>query len=294
MDIESYFDENNITYHHTGKNISYGWIGIQCPFCNDTSNHCGISPDRRTFSCWRCKENGSITKLIAKIENISFKHAQKLTKQFSSTPTAVTEQRRHQSQPASPGAVSLDTFLREMTIPCRRYLESRNFDPEYIWEKYTLFSAEIYSEFKYRIVIPVFLNGKIVTLLGRDITGKSDLRYKTLSNNKSVVPAKECVYNIDTVKDSAVVVEGCFDVFRIGDGCVATLGVGFTKQQARILSTIKNVFIMYDKEAGREAERLANEISAFVEHCEIITIDVKDPAEMSDEDVKMLRKDLQL
>jgi hypothetical protein len=44
--------------------------------------------------------------------------------------------------------------------------------------------------------------------------------------------SKETLYNLDNAKDgTAIVVEGPIDVWRIGDGAVATFGVIYTQKQ---------------------------------------------------------------
>ena len=49
---------------------------------------------------------------------------------------------------------------------------------------------------------------------------------------------------------------------------------------------------MLDAEAVNEAERLSNSLASIVNHVEIIHISAKDPCEMSDTDIRALKKDL--
>ena len=60
------------------KNVSVGFIGIKCPFCEDRSNHCGIATDAGNFSCWRCRESGPFIKLLRKLTGESEKYCQEL------------------------------------------------------------------------------------------------------------------------------------------------------------------------------------------------------------------------
>ena len=48
------FQDYSIPYATHGKNISQGWIGLSCPFCDDHSTHLGFNPDGNYFVCWRC------------------------------------------------------------------------------------------------------------------------------------------------------------------------------------------------------------------------------------------------
>ena len=56
FDIVAYLDEKGIEYVTEGKNVSAGWIGLQCPYCSDQSNHLGVCLDGKGFSCFRCGE----------------------------------------------------------------------------------------------------------------------------------------------------------------------------------------------------------------------------------------------
>ena len=60
----------NIPYALTGKNVSKGYIGLNCPFCDDDDNfHLGINPEKNFFACWRNNEHrGNIVKLFMKTE----------------------------------------------------------------------------------------------------------------------------------------------------------------------------------------------------------------------------------
>ena len=72
FDVRSWLEDQNISYSKEGKNISNGWIGINCVFCQDTSNHLGITPNNR-ITCWKCGTKGDIVTLIKEVEQCSFK-----------------------------------------------------------------------------------------------------------------------------------------------------------------------------------------------------------------------------
>jgi hypothetical protein len=102
------------------------------------------------------------------------------------------------------------------------------------------------------------------------------------------------LYNLDSVRKTVVIVEGVTDVWRIGDGAVATFGTQYTKAQLALLIGIKRAFVMFDAEAEEEGSRLAYDLSAIVPFVDIINLREGDPASLSEEGVKYLRKDIGL
>ena len=83
---------------------------------------------------------------------------------------------------------------------------------------------------------------------------------------------------------------------------MATFGIDFTKQQARLIATnFDKVFVMFDSEpqAQEKAEELGNIISsAFSNHVEVINLPfiVKntDPGDLSQDDADVLMKEIKL
>jgi DNA primase len=106
---------------------------------------------------------------------------------------------------------------------------------------------------------------------------------------------KECLYNIDTVKDTAIIVEGVTDVWRIGQGCVATMGLEYTTEQIKLLVDrgVKQAFVMFDSEsfAIRKARKLANSLSIFMES-ETIELSDGDPGELTINQVQEIRGEI--
>lgn len=289
FEVIEYLESRGIDYTTAGNNVSSGWVGIKCvnPFCGDKSNHLGINLATGNTSCFKCSEmNGSIIKLIKIVDDCSTSEAYEIKKQFDSDRIFLPEKKRRVQSVILPKHAKHPLPERH-----RQYLEGRNFDPDLLTEKYELYGCELGKDYQYRIIIPVFLNRKIVSFTGRAII-EAAVRYKNNPKEKSILAVKETLYNFDTVEESIVLVEGPFDAWRIGDSCCASFGTKVTSDQISMMRKCKNVFIMFDREAKEEAEQLSYNLSGIVDHVEIITIDEKDPAEMKESDVKHLRKEL--
>lgn len=293
-DIIQYLEDNDIPYTTSGKNVTRNWVNISCPFCGDRSNHLGISLEFLGFNCWVCGEKGNIYKLVMHLEGISYYQARTLLEKYPAgilfpyqQDTKIVDPTRH---------ISLEGF--DIIAPDLHadYLKTRGFDPEEIQRKYQIRFCYQIGRFPYRIIIPVILDGKVVNLTARDVTGEQAPKYKNLSNDEAIRPMKDCLYNFDSVSDRIIIVEGVTDVWRIGQGSVATMGTEYTLKQIALImkKDIKKAFILYDADATRKAEKLANELSILIPTVEVITLDSGDPADMKPEEVKQLRKELNL
>lgn len=115
-----------------------------------------------------------------------------------------------------------------------------------------------------RLLIPIHdLQGRVVGFGGR-LLGDGEPKYLNSSDNK-VFHKGKLLYNLHHAKQSirrkenAVVVEGYFDVLKLGqvgvENVVASLGTAFTRDQASLLKRYtKEVTILYDSDrAGLKA-----------------------------------------
>jgi DNA primase len=288
IDTITYLDSRSVDYYTTGKNIAPGWVGLQCPNpnCGDRSTHFGIHIATGNFSCFRCGIKGNAVKLITLLEHCSYGEAKAIASEFEA-PGSYQKERTHAPLVELPKSAK-----KPLPNLHRRYLEKRNFDSDLLTEKYDLYGCELGKDYQFRLIIPVYQKKRIVTFTARAVVENADLRYKNCPVEKSVLSIKDCLYNIDSVKDTAIVVEGVFDAWRIGDSACATFGTKVTPTQISLLTRCKNVFVMFDATAIKEAEQLANQLAGIVDHVEIITITAKDPAEMSEKEINYLRRNL--
>ncbi len=296
FDIISYLESKEIEVHHAGeKNVTEGWIEITCPFpgCPDPSWHCGINLENPFFNCWSCGEKGHVTKLIREIEQCSWQKANFIFGQIDSSPSTGFEK-------------DVQIQIEECSLPkgCvqkiprlhRLYLQGRGFDPDVVTNKYELSFCETIGDWRFRIIIPIYMEGRLVCYTSRDITGLRR-RHKHCTNTNAVIPAKECLYNIDTVNDRAVMVEGPFDTWRGGNKFIGTFGTECTKEQINLLrkKNVKSVFILFDSKAINEANKIAEQLSKFYpypEHVEVLELSKGDPANLSEKQMQAIRKDI--
>jgi len=296
VNIESYLSSRHIYVSDSGKNVSDGWIGIECPFCpdGDPSQHLGINLDTKGISCWRCDTTGTIIKLVMALEHVNAESAVTTLNKFSDKKIYVTTKKSKDRALLEREPISKYKLLLEndLAIAHRQWLEKRNFNPEEIYNKYKLKCFGPIGDFKLRLMIPFYRRATFLTFSTRDITDLSDTPYIHCPIEQSLVDAKRYLYNLDTVSDTVIVVEGFTDVWRIGDGCVSTQGIKYVVEQLFLLRNVKRAFFMYDSEkfAIEAAEKAARAASTFIPHVEIYELSEGDPADMTEGDVKSLRK----
>ena len=296
FNIQSYLEDRDIEYWTKGKNVSAGWTTIRCPFefCPDHSNHCGINPQGIGFNCYICGETGHITKLIKEIDKCSWQKANKTYRNFSQE---------------IPNNIKKKIILKQITktnlpknatpnIPrkAKNYLIKRRFSPDYIINKYRLQYGGIFGRYKFRLIVPFYLNGRLITFSSIDITNEQIPKYKHQKIEDTIIDPSRTLYNIDSVKDKMILVEGITDVWRIGDGCCATMGKTVSQEQLNIMykKRLKKVLVMFDfSDAMDQSKKIATQLSGFgfsVEHVECINTKINDPDDLPDNIVKKLRK----
>jgi DNA primase len=197
--------------------------------------------------------------------------------------------------PQSAKRLELDSLAENQLFDIHReYLASRNFDPVYIFAKYKLRCNGPLGNFRLRLIIPFYERKRLVTYTTRDVTNKARIPYIHCSKEKSILNPKDTLYNIDTVEDTALILEGVTDVWRMGDATVATMGDKWTVKQMRLLRNLKRGFVLYDaeEEAQENARRLAKNLSITVPEVHVLELGIGDPADISPDDAKSIRKEI--
>lgn len=284
FDAINFCKEFNISYKNTGNS---GWISICCPFCHDRSYHGGIKGF--SYNCWKCGSR-KIYELIQEI--LPDKSKKEIFKIFSIFAVEVDENALNQ-RIKSNGLLEFPVGTGELKSKHHNYLRKRGFDSIKLEEKYSLFGTNESGDFNFRVIIPVYQKNKIVTYTGRDITGKSKLKYKSCPIEKSVTSINDVVYGIDTIKDRwCIVVEGIFDAWKLGQQAVATMGVNFSEKQVNIIAEKADfVYILYDNdEAGiKQARKMSDVLTVLNVLNRIVKLNgIKDPGELPNSEAEIL------
>ena len=287
----------NITPKMSGKNVSSGWVEVSCPMpdCSDPSQHCGIHLEKGNFHCWVCGSSGNIIKFIMTALKINYHQAKMTVDKFSDDIIPYSQEITRVSHLTNRNIIPKEATFNLPELHTN-YLKKRNFDPIQIQRDYKIMACYTTGNYTYRIIIPIIVNDIVVNFTARDVTNEQDSKYKNCENDHAILKMKEILYNIDSVKDKIIICEGVTDVWRIGKGSIATMGVEYTSAQLSLLAQkeLDEIYILFDSDALIKAEKLASAVSTFCNKVEIIELENGDPGDMNPEDVFKLRKEIKI
>jgi DNA primase len=292
-----FLEDRGVDYMTAGnKNISAGWIGLSCPWCGDHSTHLGISLETNLVSCFRCGKKGSVIHLIQQIDSCSMSKAESTALKFVSTDFShlIKKERKHAETTLYPTGTG-DTFL-----PIHdNFLARRRYDRKFIQQRYDILAVgPTCDDWKFRIIIPIFLDGELVSYVGRDCTDKADIKYKNVPAERCTRQVKDCVYGIDTLKQGGVgiIVEGVFDAWRLGKYALPTFGTQYTTNQLALVARKKlsKLYVCFDQDAHTKGDELAHTVSSVCNDVELILLDEGDPDDLTEDEVWELRRELNL
>ena len=296
MDIIRFYTDNNIPHDTEGKNVGAGWVNVQCPYCNDLSNHLGFSLTGDFFKCWRCGWH-PFKETLVKLSGLSYAQVEDTlhlyggkTPHHSSAPVT-REERRPNKLPS--GAEPLKNAHKQ-------YLTRRGFDPDQLEQRWGLLGTGPVSsldetDYKHRIIIPIYWEGHRVSFTSRDITNKSPQRYKACPRERESVHHKDILYGKQHKwSNTGIWAEGPTDVWRLGVNAFATFGTEVTPRQVhQIAKHFQRVVILFDNEpaAQTQANKLAAEVRLHGVKAEISVVK-NDPGAMKQDDADHLVREI--
>lgn len=311
--------DGGLDYAVVGKNISNKVIaGIQCPFCgNDEGYHLGLF-ESGIYYCWKdSTHKGNLAYLLSRLLNLSLSEVKREIEDNNVVSDENLLDKIDKIWYTMPmkderlGGVKNLLFhpdFRRLTQAGARpfiyYLSKRGYkDYVALAERYQLYFCPSWSSsnsWRNRLIFPFFMNNKLLTWVGRDVTGISKLRYKNLSIEESVVAPKFALWNYNTLKyggKTLYIVEGLFDAMKIDfytdKDVTATpiLTTSIHEEQVKLLSKIEDRFsevvITLDHNAEKQALKLADELSFFKKvSVKFLPDKIKDPGDMTEEEIK--------
>lgn len=278
-------------------NVGKEWIGIQCIYCTDHHNHLGIQPAKERFHCWLCGRSGSLADLLCDLGAMSMGEALALLREWRSGTHLEMEGTRGEN--GRPWNSDLLAWCRKELSPFQRtYLKKRRFNPDHLQSIWGILGGQISGPWQHRIIIPVTLNGKAVTWIGMDATGKRKPKYKAAPARDSIMPSSKLVYGADMSGRNVLVVEGPTDAWRMGPGTIAMLGMTPTTDKICALLRLKadRYYIMLDGEtqAQKHAREIAGCLKKAGKEASVIELDRGDPDDLPDETARELRDELEI
>lgn len=273
-------------------NVTEGWIGVQCPFCDDHSDHLGCNLSTGGWHCWRCGSK-SASRVIAELIGIPLPEAGRLIEQYQGR----RRKRRESSVKAAQEPICYPPGTGPLTMPHVRYLERRSFDAKYLEAKWHIRATGPVAsldgrDYKNRVIAPIYCDGDVVSWQSRSISENAHAKYLPCPKEREVYRHQDLIYECpeDVKRDVGILVEGVTDAWRLGPAAFATFGTSVTSRQVLAISKrFREVHIAFDPEpeARKKAEELARRLSAMMVHAHVLDLD-QEPGDMADEDARHL------
>lgn len=283
--------DTGIPYRLTGDRACHeGWVQVPCPFCSpDKENwYLGLSLLSGAINCWKCGPHGILQTVSAmRISKVAGGEIRLSDYETGSTFTKKQEVNRKLVE--IPGQTPLSPIHK-------KYLCQRKFDVEKIVAEWDLKgTSNMSGRWNWRITSPIKNKvGETVAYTGRSVNPDVSPRWLHSKNEEAGESPKKFLYGIEKVLHRVLIVEGPSDVWRMGPGAVATLGISWKWEQVYILQRIPNRFILYDPErtALKRAEMLAEALSGHGGVVEILKGHKKDPGDFYQRDADALMREL--
>lgn len=297
------YDDYRIPYVTEGEHTSPGWAHTDCPFCvGNPGTHLGFCFEYNYFHCWRCGHH-PIVKTVAALTGMSQGRAGEVIGQYDQgsgrrrssraqkdTDKKVTTRRyRHPS-----GTTELDDLHWS-------YLEKRRFDPEKIEAEWGLLGTGPASyldhiDYRFRLLAPIYWDGKEVSFQTRDCTNKAQAKYRGCPKHRELMHYKEILYGRqERWGDIGICVEGITDVWRLGPKAFATFGITTSKETVlRAIRSFKKIVVLFDNEraAQKRARTIADKISLTRTRVQIEKLEGTDPGDLPQDDADHLVRTL--
>jgi len=298
-DLERLFSDNAVP--HTSANRR-GWVTLDCPNCGGVGR-LGWHQQRQMFFCWMCKRL-PFDRTLKQVSGRSLQELAGLLERYKGWVEVGEENERPKGGAA---VLKFPAYTSALIGSHKRYLKERGLDYEQVIAEF----GEIYGTPGYapllpnRLVAPLYLDGQAVSYQARNILKECPKarRYHTCPPEEEIVYHRSTVYGLDACRGmSCVVVEGLFDVWKLGPGAVHTFGVAWLPAQLlTIAKRFKRVFVMYDSKGEDDprglAQRAGKELAAGlaglgVDAATIDPEDAKDPGAWKLEDARRIMHEL--
>jgi len=235
-------------------------------------------------------------KVIARLLSSHIKHGHQIVSQYSSGPISAYSALKAASFDR-PAVISLPPDTSFISMEHILYLKDKRGFTHWrrIIRLWDLQSTGGYGHYKHRLLAPIYFEGRVVSFQCRKIHHKQHPPYLACANKDEVIHHKDIVYGFDYAApmNRCVVVEGITDVWRLGPGAIATFGKKYTPEQlALIANNFKEVFVLMDSDADKEADILMDQLTMLGTEVDTICLDEGDPGAMSDINAKQLMLDL--
>jgi hypothetical protein len=287
MTFAEILDHYGVHYETEGKHTRRGWVQLDCPWCSGEL-YLGYNIAGNYCNCWRCGSHSTLDVLVS-VTRANYPAVIGLYKQLDRA-----DYEKPHTVVCGKLLVPQASFLEKAHV---KYLhEVRGFRHSEINELVKLWKIRGIGPFApkltWRILIPIEYRSEVVSWTTRSIGEFTSVRYVSASPSEERMHHKHLLYGEDYARASIIVCEGPIDVWKIGPGAVATLGVGYTGEQLLRMSRYPHRAIWFDNEpdARQRARRLRDDLTAFPGTTYVIMSDAKDAGSAKRSEIAEVRR----
>ncbi len=287
MSLVDFLNDHSVPMAPEGHTHSRpGWVNIDCPSCGRFSEkfHLGISLGNFYCNCWKCGRR-DVFDVLSDVTGAARKDIFDAVRRDDTNP-------RERIQKTRAGKVTLPKGIVPLMAQHRRYLTSRNFKPDRIAHQWSIASIGQAARLQWRVFIPIFYRGRVVSWTTRSISKGATLRYISAKPEEEEIGHKDLLYGEDNCKHSIVVHEGPIDAWAIGPGATCTFGTSYSDRQIARIAKYPRRAICFDNspDAQRRAAELCDILKTFDGETFNVQLDAKDAAESSKKERAQVRK----
>lgn len=283
MTFEELLKQYGISHLYSGhRHCTRGFVQFDCPVCSPQSHkyRMGYNLSKHYTRCWVCGHI-DLVKVAVSLFGIDYATARNLER----SKYKYTEKRE-------PGKLKLPSGICELGKVHKRYLSSRQFDPDQIQQQWGVNAIAMGHPLAYRLFIPIFdRSGQMISWTARTIIDSEEKRYHSATPEEEQKPHKEVLYGAEKAKHTIIITEGPTDVWRIGPGAVATFGTGWTGYQIRemVRYPIRVVCFDNEEEAQKSAKKLCTILQCYEGQTHRVVLSSPDPGSSDKEEIRELR-----
>lgn len=271
--------------HGQHRHTTSGWLNVGCPWCGLVGHYrLGINKSYVYCHCWACGPHD----LVKTLSELSRRPVSEVKRLFG----GVQRSRPKAEETERPGKLVIPSGLIPLldSKPHCAYLRRRGLEPASIAALWRVQAIAHHQSLAWRLFIPIYLRGEVVSWTTRSISKSHPLRYRAASANEEKFNHRHLLYGEDYCTTSVVVCEGPTDVWRVGPGAVATFGKSFTRPQVRRIVRFTTRTVCYDKDGQGQAQKLCRMLEVFpgnTFNANLVTAD--DPGDATGSELRALR-----
>jgi len=281
-------EQFNIEYREHGQHehTTSGWVNIDCPFCSKGWEHyrLGFNINYGYMSCWSCgpkKMVNVLTEITGQQRSVIYALVKDLDK--SEIPEEFSVR----------GKLVYPKYVGILNNSHHKYLKSRGLDPYTMSQLWKVQGIGVSPTHAWRLFIPIYYKGEVVSWTTRSIKPDAKLRYKAAEAKCEKINHHHLLYGEDYARNTIIVCEGPVDVWKIGPGSVCTCGLAYSRQQVARIARYPTRYICFDSEpeAQAKANKLANDLSVLDGNTFNVVLDSgKDPGSADKKELEQLRR----